>query len=103
MVANFISLALACQIHISYCLIDIFIWLSIRYLNANLFDLPSYSSFFLALGDRSKKILLQFISKSVLPMLSSKNLMISGLTFHSLIHLSLFLNTLLENVLISFF
>ena len=39
-----------------------------------------------ALEDRSKKILLQFMSKSVLPMFSSKSFMVSGLIFRSLIH-----------------
>ena len=39
-----------------------------------------------ALGDRSKKILLQFMSKSVLPMFSFRSFMVSGLTFRSLIH-----------------
>ena len=40
----------------------------------------------ITLGNVSKKILMQFISKSVLPMFSSKNFMVSGLTFRSLIH-----------------
>ena len=34
-----------------------------------------------ALGDGSKKILLQFMSKGVLPMFSSRSFIISGLTF----------------------
>ena len=38
------------------------------------------------LGDRSRKIMLQFMSKSVLPMFSSKSFIVSGLTFGSLIH-----------------
>ena len=38
------------------------------------------------LGDRSKKILLQFMSKSVLPMFFSRSFMVSGLTFRSLNH-----------------
>ena len=38
-----------------------------------------------ALGDRSKKILLWYMSKIVLPMFSSRNFMISGLSFRSLI------------------
>ena len=41
---------------------------------------------FITLGDRSKKILLRFMSKSVLPMFSSKSFIVSGLTFRSLIH-----------------
>ena len=40
----------------------------------------------IALGDRSKKILLQFRSKSVLPVFSYRSFMVSGLTFKSLIH-----------------
>ena len=39
-----------------------------------------------ALGDRSKKILLYFISKSVLPMFSSRSFMVSRITVRSLIH-----------------
>ena len=39
-----------------------------------------------ALGDRSKKILLWFMSKSFLPVFSSRVFMVSGLTFRSLIH-----------------
>ena len=42
--------------------------------------------YFFALGDRSQKILLQFMSKSVLPMFSSRSVMVSCLTFRSLIH-----------------
>ena len=38
------------------------------------------------LGDRSKKILLQFMSKSVLPIFSSKSFIVSNLTFRSWIH-----------------
>ena len=41
---------------------------------------------FITLGGGLKKILLQFMSKSVLPMFSSKSFIVSGLTFRSLIH-----------------
>ena len=41
---------------------------------------------FITLGDRLKNILLEFISKSVLPMFSSKSFIVSGLTFRSLIY-----------------
>ena len=41
---------------------------------------------FITLGGGSKKILLRFMSNSVLPMFSSKNFIVSGLTFRSLIH-----------------
>ena len=44
---------------------------------------------FITLGGGSKKILLRFMSKSVLPMFSSKSFMVSGLTFRSLIHFEL--------------
>ena len=41
---------------------------------------------FIALGGVSKKILLWFMSKSVFPVFSSKNFIVSSLTFRSLIH-----------------
>ena len=41
------------------------------------------------LGDRSKKILLRFMSESVLPMFSSRSFIVSGLTLRSLIHFEL--------------
>ena len=41
---------------------------------------------YISLGGGSKRILLWFISKSVLPMISSKSFIVSGLTFRSLIH-----------------
>ena len=40
----------------------------------------------ITLGGGSKKILLWFMSKNVLPLFSSKSFMVSGLTFRSLIH-----------------
>ena len=62
-----------------------------------------YFSFIsITLGYRSKKILLQFMSKSVLPMSSSRIFIVSGLIFNYLIHWVYFY-TVLENVLISFF
>ena len=45
---------------------------------------------FIILGSESKKILLQFMSKNVLSMFSSKSFRVSGLTFRSLIHFELF-------------
>ena len=41
---------------------------------------------FITLGGGSERILLWFVSLSVLPMFSSKNFIVSGLTFRSLIH-----------------
>ena len=40
----------------------------------------------ITVGDRSRKILLWFMSKSVLPVFSSRSFIVSGLTFRSLIH-----------------
>ena len=40
----------------------------------------------ITLGGGSQRILLWFMSSSVLPMLSSKSFIVSGLTFRSLIH-----------------
>ena len=40
----------------------------------------------ITLGDRSKKILLQFMSKSVLSRFSSRSCIVSSLTFRSLIN-----------------
>ena len=55
----------------------------------------------ITLGDGSKKILLQFMSNSVLPIFSSKNFIVSGLSLRSLIHFEFIM--VLKNVLISFF
>ena len=38
------------------------------------------------LPEETKKVLLQLMSKSVLPMFSSRSFMVSGLTFRPLIH-----------------
>ena len=51
----------------------------------------------------SKNILLWFMSKSVLPMFSSKSSIVSGLTFRSLIHFEVFLCMVLGSVLFSYF
>ena len=42
-----------------------------------------------AVRDGSRKTLLQFMSKSVLPMFSSKSFIVSGFTLRSLIHFEL--------------
>ena len=56
----------------------------------------------ITLGDRSKqKLLLQFMPKTVLPMFSFRNFIVSSLRFRSLIHFEfIFLCMVLENVLI---
>ena len=56
------------------------------------------------LGGGSQRILLWFMSLSVLPMLSSKSFIVSGFTFRSLIHfVYLCVWCLLESALILFF
>jgi len=45
-----------------------------------------FTFFFFTLGDRSKKLLLGFMSKSVLPLFFSGSFIVSSLTFRSLIH-----------------
>ena len=56
----------------------------------------------ITLGGGSKKSLLRYMSKSILPMFSSKSFIVSSGTFRSLIHLSLFLCMVVGSVLISF-
>ena len=51
----------------------------------------------ITLGNGSKKLLLQFMSKSVLPMFSFRNFRVISLMFNSLIHLEFIF--VLENVL----
>ena len=46
----------------------------------------AFVSFALGDGSKKKNKLLLFMSKSVLPMFSSRSLIVSGLTFRSLIH-----------------
>ena len=58
----------------------------------------------ITLGDRlKKKIFLQLLSESVLPMFSSKSFIVSGLTFRSLIHFELIFVHGIKNIFISFF
>ena len=51
----------------------------------------------------SNKMLLWFMSKSVLPMFSSRNFLVSGLTLRSLIHFVFIFYMVWGNILISFF
>ena len=57
----------------------------------------------ISLGGGSEKILLRFMSRSVLPMFSSKSFIVSSLPFRSLIHSELFFCVVLGSVLTSFF
>ena len=49
-----------------------------------------FAFIFFVLGDRSKKILLLFLSKIILSMFYSRRFMVSGLRFRSLIHFQFF-------------
>ena len=62
-----------------------------------------FTFIYFTLEDRSKKIWAKFMSKNVLPMFSSRDFMISGLTFRSLIHFEFILYMIWGNVLISLF
>ena len=55
----------------------------------------------ITLGDGPQKILLQSMSNTVVPIFSSRSLVVSGLTLRSLIHCEFVF--MLENVLISSF
>ena len=44
----------------------------------------------ITVGDGSKNLLLQFMSRNFLRMFSSRSFIVFGLTFRSLLHLSLF-------------
>ena len=72
----------------------------LSFISSNLFIFVFIS---ITLGDGSKKILLSFMSKSVLPMFSSKSFRVSGLTFISLIHFEFIFVYSVRRVLISFF
>ena len=71
----------------------------LSFIRSHLFIFISIS---ITLGGGSKKILLWFMSKSVCPIFFSKSLIVSGLTFKSLMIWSLFLCMVLGSVLISF-
>ena len=57
----------------------------------------------ITLWDRSKKISLWFMSKSVLPMFSSRNFIVSSLTFRSLTHFAFIFVCSVKECSISFF
>ena len=72
---------------LSFCFIMSFAVLKLLSLiRSHLFIVVSIS---ITLGDGSKKILLWFISKSVLPMFSSRSFIVCSFTFRSLIHFEL--------------
>ena len=81
----------------SFCL-----WFSLLCETFKLNYIP-FVCFYIHYSRRSKRILLQFMSKSVLPMFPSKNFIVSSLTFRSLIYLSLILYMMLGKFLISLF
>ena len=67
-----------CFVHVSFAVQKV-----LSLIRSHLF---SFAFISFALGDKSKKILLWFMSKSVLPTFSSRSFMVSSLTFRSLIH-----------------
>ena len=74
-----------------------------KFLNFFRYHFLIFVFIFITLGGGSKMILLWFISKSVFPMFSSKNFIVSGLTFRSLRHSEFIFVYGLGSVLISFF
>ena len=62
-----------------------------------------FASISITLGGGSYRILLWFMSESVLPMFSSRSFIVSGLTFRCLIHFESIFCMVLESVLVSFF
>ena len=71
--------------YFDYCLFTLF---TVSFAMQKLLNLISFHLFLfsITLGGRLKRILLQFMLKSVLPMFSSKSFIVSGLTFKSLTH-----------------
>ena len=57
-----------------------------KILNLIRFHLFTFAFISFALGDKSKKVLLRFMSKSVLPVFSSKSFLVCSFKFRSLIH-----------------
>ena len=76
--------------HSEGCLFILFIVSAVQKL-LNLIRSHSFTlvSIFITLEDGSKKILLRFMWKSVLPMFSSQSIIVSGLIFRSLIHIEI--------------
>ena len=62
-----------------------------------------FSFISITLGAGSQRILLRFMSESVLPMFSSRSFIVSGLMFRCLIYFEFIFCTVLEMVLASFF
>ena len=57
------------------------------------FHLFIFACVLFALGDRAKEILLQYMSKNMLPMFSFKSFLVSGYIFRCLMHLEFFFGT----------
>ena len=71
----------------SYSVGCLFILLTVSFAVQKVLNLIRYYLFiFEYVGDIFKKLLLQFTSKTVLPMFSSRSFIVSGLAFVSLIH-----------------
>ena len=61
------------------------LWFSLLY-KSFIFNCPLSNFIFVTLGSGSRKILLGFISKNLLPMFYAKSFIVSDLTFRLLIH-----------------
>ena len=77
--ANFFSHSVGC---LSFCYVAFAVQ---KFLSLIRSHLPIFVFIFITLGAGSKEILLQFMSKSVQPMFSSKSFIVPSLTFKSLI------------------
>ena len=78
---------IVCKYFLSFCGLSSLFNGFLCYAKAFEFNLSHLFIFiFITLGDGSKKIFLQFMSESVLPMFSSKSFIVSGLKLKSLIH-----------------
>ena len=79
----------------SYSVGCLFVWFMASFAVQNLLNLIRshlfYFAFFHYSRKQNEKDIVQFISKSVLPMFSSKSFILSSLTFRSLNHFELFL------------
>ena len=81
LLANIFSHSLGCLF--SLFMVFFAMWKRLSLIRSHLFI---FACIFITLRGESKKILLQFMSKSVLPMFSSRSFVVSSLTFRSLIH-----------------
>jgi len=92
----------------SHCVGSLFVLFMVSFAVQNLLNLIrshllTFAFISITLGDGSKKILLLFMSKDILPMFSSRSFILSSLTFRSLIRFEVIFVYGIKDVLISFF